>query len=233
MSQHEVTVLLVEDDFLNRRYTKKVLTETGYHVVEAKNGAEALRALQQHRIDVAILDINLGEKEMDGVNLGQYIAEVSGIPFLYLTAYETAEVIRRAVDTGPYSYLTKPLKKADLIAALEIVRIKSDDYEADLQDLMVREQEFNVQINVADIDFIESDGNYLKIHCGTKIYRYRSTIRQLYDTLPGKIFVQVHRAFMVNVLKIEKFNNRNIIIGNKVIPVSKNYWYELKEHYDN
>ena len=47
----EKTILLVEDDFLNRRFTKKILSENGYAVSEAKNSKEALEILQKESIN--------------------------------------------------------------------------------------------------------------------------------------------------------------------------------------
>src|SRR5690606_4183357 len=104
------TILLVEDNFLNRRLSKKVLTENNYRILEAKNAVEALEILKKESIDLAILDINLGENEKDGITLGGQIKEKFSVPFIYLTAYENPEIIKKAVSTTPYSYLTKPFK---------------------------------------------------------------------------------------------------------------------------
>ena len=114
------TILLVEDDFLNRRHSKKTLKENNYNVLEAKNASEALDILKKESVDLAILDIHLGENEIDGITLGQQINDKFSVPFFYLTAYDNAEVIGKAISTLPYSYLTKPFKNADLIASVEI-----------------------------------------------------------------------------------------------------------------
>ena len=53
------SILLVEDDFLNRRLSKKILMESGFEVFEAKNTSIALDLLKKESIDLAILDINL------------------------------------------------------------------------------------------------------------------------------------------------------------------------------
>lgn len=63
-------ILIVEDDFLNRRLTKKILQENSYQVLEAKNADEALAILNKELVDLAVLDINLGDGEMDGISLG-------------------------------------------------------------------------------------------------------------------------------------------------------------------
>ena len=69
------TILLVEDDFLNRRLYKKILLENEFTVFEAKNAGLAIDILKKEAIDLAILDINLGEGEMDGITTGELIVE--------------------------------------------------------------------------------------------------------------------------------------------------------------
>jgi DNA-binding LytR/AlgR family response regulator len=217
------TILLVEDDFLNRRLTKKALLENGYSVLEAKNTQEALEILKKEIVDLSILDINLRENEQDGIQLGQHINDRYAIPFIYLTAYDNSEIIEKAVSTSPYSYLTKPFKNADLIASVEIAIRQSAHLHKYKPSVLVKDEDFNVDLPIGEINYIESDGNYLLFYTDKKTYKSRSTIKQVLETLPESIFVQVHRAYVVNKNKIEKFNLKSLIIKNTEIPISKNY----------
>lgn len=217
-------VLLVEDDFLNRRLTKKVLQEHGYQVLEAKNAEEAMAILHKEVIDLTILDINLGDGEMDGISLGQLIQNKQKVPFIYLTAYENAKVISEAVATSPYSYLTKPFKNSDLIASIELAIIKSAKEEKPKPKILVKDGEYKVELPMEDINYIESDGNYLLFHTDKKIYKSRSTISQIMESLPTTKFVQTHRAFVVNKDKIEKYNAKSVVVKDVEIPLSKNYF---------
>lgn len=215
------TILLVEDNFLNRRFSKKVLTENGYLVFEAKNAKEAFEVLKKEMVDLAVLDINLGENEQDGISLGWHIQEKLNLPFIYLTAYENPEIIGRAVATSPYSYLTKPFKNVDLITSVEIAIRQS--VIKHIPKISVKDEDYNVALSVDEINYIVSDGNYLLFHTDKKVYKSRSTLKQLMETLPQNIFVQVHRAYVVNKTKIEKSSSKSIVIKGAVIPVSKNY----------
>lgn len=103
------SILIIEDDFLNRRLMKKLLTENGYRVFEAKNDREAYTLLNRLHFDLLILDINLGEGKQDGVSFAQKIKDIYHIPFIYVTAYETTDIVKRAIETKPHSYMTKPL----------------------------------------------------------------------------------------------------------------------------
>lgn len=221
------TILLVEDDFLNRRLSRRMLVENGYRVLESKNAREALEVIKKDAVDLVILDIHLGEEEQDGISLGASIKEKYGIPFIYLTAYESAEIINRAIATTPYSYLTKPFKNTDLITSVEIAIRQSAKENKYRPSLLVKDGDFHVELFLEEIDFIESEGNYLRFHTGKKVYKSRSTLKQVLESLPGSTFIQVHRAYVINKDKMEKFNSKNVVVKGTSIPVSKSYLNNL------
>lgn len=223
MNTKEKTILLVEDDFLNRRLSKKTLVENGYIVLEAKNAKETIEILQKEEVHVAVLDINLGENEQNGITLGQQIKDQYSIPFIYLTAYENPEIINEAILTSPYSYLTKPFKNIDLITSVEIAIKQSTLKTKQSPKILVKDQDYNVELSTDEINFIESDGNYILFHTDNKIYKTRSTIKKIMETLNNSVFIQVHRAYVVNKVKIQKFNSKSLVVKDAVIPVSKNY----------
>jgi len=223
------TILLVEDDFLNRRLSKKVLLENGYAVFEAKNAKEALDILLKEPITLVVLDINLGEDEQDGITLGQEIRDKYSVPFIYLTAYENPEIIGKAVSTSPYSYLTKPFKNSDLIASVEITIRQSSGIAKRQPFVIVKDGEYQVELEIDKINYIESEGNYLLFYTDEKVYKTRSTIKKILSELSDSIFIQTHRAYVVNKKKIEKFSNKSLIIRNASIPISENYLDKVKQ----
>ena len=223
------SILIVEDDFLNRRISKKVLAENGYEVFEAKNAKEALEILRKESLSLIVLDINLGENAQDGISLGQEIKEKYSIPFIYLTAYENPEIIEKAVATSPYSYLTKPFKNSDLIASAEIAIRQSSNIPKRKPFIYVKDGDYNVELPTENINYIESDGNYLLFYTDEKIYKCRSSIKNILNELSNSNFVQTHRAYIVNKNKIEKYTKKNVMIKNNLIPVSENYLEILKQ----
>jgi DNA-binding LytR/AlgR family response regulator len=220
-------ILIVEDNFLNRRLIKKYLVEKNYQVIEAKNAIEAKYFMKTEKVDLAILDINLGEEKENGISLAETINQDFAIPFIFLTAYENMDVIQKAISTRPYSYLTKPFKNIDLINSIEIALRKIHQHPKEKPHITVKDEDYNIKLSLDDILYIESDGNYLLFHTQLKNYKSRSTIKQILEILPAYQFVQTHRAFIVNKTKIEKYNIRSVIIHNKTIPVSKNFVHHL------
>lgn len=225
----EKSILIVEDDYLNRRLLKKILMENGYSILEAKNASEALEILKKEPVSFIILDINLGEDEQDGISLGQHIKDMWDIPFIYLTAYENPEIINKAISTAPYSYLSKPFRNSDLIAAIEIAIRQSLHLPKQKPYIYVKDYDYDVKLEQDRINYIESDGNYLLFHTDGKTYRTRSTIKSIVDKLTASDFIQTHRAYIVNKKKIEKFSNKYVIIGNSYIPLSDNYADRVKK----
>lgn len=214
------TILLVEDDFLNRRLTKKVLLENNCRVLEAKNSQEALGILKTENVTCAILDIHLGENEQNGISLGREISENFSVPFIYLTAYEHPEIIGQAVATSPYSYLTKPFKNSDLIASVEIAVRKFQNTEQQKPSLVVKDGEYSVSLLLEKINYIESHRNYLLFHTDEKTYKIRSTIKKIMEELPDTVFIQTHRAYIVNKSKIEKYTAKSVMINGIEVPVT-------------
>lgn len=225
------TILLVEDDFLNRRLSKKTLLGNGYHVLEAKNTREAFKILESEEVDLVILDINLGEDQEDGISLGRAIHVQNSIPFLYLTAYETEEVVKRAIATKPQAYITKPFKDIDFLAAVALAIRHFASLRQRRQSVVVKDDDYSIELPIDKIDYIESEGNYLLFYAVDRVYRRRSTIKQILELLPSTTFIQTHRAFVVNKTKVDKFNVKQLVVKNEIIPVSKNYIDNIRRIY--
>lgn len=227
-----IPILVVEDDFLNRRLIRQTLAACGYNVIDVKNAPEAMAALEKEEVSLLILDINLGTNQQDGISLGNYISEKYKLPFIYLTAYETTDIIQKAISTAPLSYLTKPFKSADLIASVEIALKNDKTKQQQSPYILAKDDEYNVKIPVDKIDYIECEGNYLFLHSNHKMYRCRSTIKQVLEKLPVSTFIQTHRAFIVNKEKIDMFSPKSLIVKGSAIPVSKSFIRNIQAVYE-
>lgn len=123
--------------------------------------------------------------------------------------------------TAPYSYLTKPFKDVDLITSIELA-IKQAGRKS-VPKILVKDGEYNVELAIDAINYVESDGNYQMFYTNDKVYKSRLTVKQVSELLPERMFVQVHRAYIVNKTKIEKFNLKTVVVNDKEIPLSKNF----------
>jgi DNA-binding NtrC family response regulator len=110
-------ILLVEDEPILRVTLANDLTEAGFDVVSARDGAEGLARIQEQAFDVAVLDLKL--PQVDGLSLlGTFrTAQPHGIAVM-MTAYGTVEAAVAAMKSGAADFLVKPFPSEDLAALL-------------------------------------------------------------------------------------------------------------------
>lgn len=112
------TVLVVEDEPRMRNILRLLLTGEGYGVLEASSGAEAIRLAFEHEPALVLLD--LGLPDMDGVDVAARIRESSAVPIVALTVRSEEEDVVAALDRGANDFLTKPFRERELFARLRV-----------------------------------------------------------------------------------------------------------------
>lgn len=223
MTNANLKILVVEDEYITQKTICNYLTEIGYQVIgTAMNADDAVAILNSKEVDFALLDITI-QGEKNGIWLAEHIKENFSIPHLFLTAYADTETITNALKTEPLGYLVKPFQKHDLFTAIEIAILNfSKTNTSKDQHIIVKHQEVYKKINLADVLFFESNKNYLLIYCKNENYRYRTTINEFIKQLPNQ-FTQTHKGFIVNTEKIDSFSNSLINIDDFKIPISKTF----------
>ena len=114
-----VRVVIAEDEAIIRLDLKEILQEQGYEVVgETGRGDEAIALVNEHKPDLAILDIRM--PGVDGLAAARDIAGERKAAVLILTAYSQRDLIEEARDAGALAYLVKPFQASELIPAIEV-----------------------------------------------------------------------------------------------------------------
>ncbi len=116
-TQEPVRIVVAEDEALIRMDLVEMLGEAGYLVIaQASDGAQAIELVQEHKPDLAILDVKM--PILDGITAAEEI--ISTCPVLMLTAFSQRELVERARDAGVMAYVLKPFTINDLVPAIEI-----------------------------------------------------------------------------------------------------------------
>ncbi|MCC5944368.1 MAG: response regulator [Bernardetiaceae bacterium] len=126
IQEKKMQVLVVEDDFINALIFRKFL-EKNFEITEAKNGIEALAAVQKTHFDVILLDINLGEDVMDGVEVMRrirlhYENKKKTPKLIAVTSYALPAEEEKFLRAGFDAYYIKPIDQQDLINAINSFR---------------------------------------------------------------------------------------------------------------
>lgn len=112
------TILVVEDDAENRAAMVKVLEGAEYQVLETDNGQQALDIINAENVDLLVTDLRL--PVMDGVELLKRAKTIEqDIEVIMITGHGTVEVAVEAIKEGAYDFITKPVRKAQLLRAVE------------------------------------------------------------------------------------------------------------------
>ena len=116
-TQSRVRIVVAEDEALIRMDLVEMLGEAGYEVIaQASDGAQAIELVQEHKPDLAILDVKM--PILDGISAAEEIIAIC--PVLMLTAFSQRELVDRARDAGVMAYVLKPFTINDLVPAIEI-----------------------------------------------------------------------------------------------------------------
>lgn len=129
-------ILIVEDQGTMRRNLALLLEMEGYAVVAAENGRVGVEAARRERPDVILCDVMM--PEMDGYAVLQTLREdpdFATTPFLFLTAKGEKSDVRVGMNFGADDYLTKPVVRDDLLAAIEARLSRLEAHEEHFRDL--------------------------------------------------------------------------------------------------
>ncbi|HEV7765180.1 MAG TPA: response regulator [Thermoanaerobaculia bacterium] len=109
------TVLVVEDNLLNRELTNAVLKSAGYHVLVAKDGAEALMLIGREHVDLMLLDIDL--PFIDGHKVLEALHEQNiHVPAIFVSGLPGDDPEVKAFEIGAADFIRKPVKNSVLLA---------------------------------------------------------------------------------------------------------------------
>ncbi|MBL7881926.1 MAG: response regulator transcription factor, partial [Chryseobacterium gambrini] len=180
---------------------------------------EALEKFKSFSPDIILMDINI-----DGIDKGIDLAEKrnKNAKIIFITAQNDEKTVEKAIKVKPETYLTKPVKKVDILAAIRIVLLKkSSDY------IILKDGYENIKILKSDIIFIKSDKNYIDIHTVSKKYTFRISLENFAEILNDTNFQRVHRCYIINIKKAVKKTRLSVFVENYEIPLSRNIIFDL------
>jgi two-component system KDP operon response regulator KdpE len=115
MKANAIRILVVDDEAPIQRILRRNLSVSGYEVLIAENGEDALDMVQQYKPDLILLDLGL-PGDVDGLNVCQQVREWTQTPIIVLSARTEEAHKVKALDLGADDYLTKPFSNGELQA---------------------------------------------------------------------------------------------------------------------
>lgn len=210
-------VLIADDEAPIRRGIRRVMSCIPEVEVagECGSGRETVETIRSQHPDILLLDVQM--PDCSGIEVVRQIGAERMPSTIFVTAYDEYAVA--AFELNAVDYLLKPFTDERLVAAVGRARTRlRSEHCAELltgklqalltperparHTLVVRNGERFDLVPLDSVDWIESAGNYVKLHCGERSHLMAETLTALEGRLDTGSFARVHRRKIVNVSKI-------------------------------
>lgn len=240
-------ILIVEDEHLIANDIQGLLTDWGYEVVGcASRAAQALEYFDKYSPDLVLLDIHLGE-ETDGVDLAHKFNTIRKAPLIFLTAQADFRTIERVKMVEPSAYLLKPFDERHLHISLELamsnfsqkgtpqyltqkepvfaheVKLGADVILKQDDAIFIKQNYRFIKFRIDDLVYIEADHNHTYLVMKQQKYIVRMPLALVIERLADASLVRVHRSYAINRRFVEAFDDTQIVVNNKEIPLTAVY----------
>jgi two-component system LytT family response regulator len=239
------SVIVVDDEAPARGLVREFLAEHADMklVAECANGFEAVKAANALNPDLIILDVQM--PKLDGFEVLDLLgAETRSV--IFTTAFDSYAL--RAFNVHAIDYLLKPfsaerfaealvlartrLGKSEPVPARELLETRRDG--APLDRLLIRDRSNVHVIPIDQVDFVESQDDYVSIRAAGKSYLKEQTISDLERQLPPQGFVRIHRRYLLNIARLakielsEKDSRIAILLDKTQLPISRSGYAKLR-----
>ncbi|MGS2763265.1 LytR/AlgR family response regulator transcription factor [Sinomicrobium sp. M5D2P9] len=224
----KMNCIIVDDSNIQRMAVAKLIkNNTSLQLIaEYGNAIEAKNGLKLKKIDLIFLDI-----EMPIITGFDLLESLQDPPQVILITGK-AEYALRAFDYDVTDYLHKPIsaerfeiavKRALEKHKLKTVAREDDDY------IFVKSNLKKHKIFLNEIKWIEALGDYVKLITEEEGIIVLSTMKSFEQELPEERFMRIHKSFIINLDKVDRYNSRVVEVSGTKLPLSRNRKAKLAE----
>ena len=189
-------------------------------VAEYSNALDTRKGLEKHQVDLIFLDIEMpdltGFELVDTLEYKPQIIVVTGKTEYAFKAfsYDATDYLHKPITTERFNIAVNK--------ALEHQKLKLDIFDDEGEHMMIKSELKKHKVYIKDIKWVEALGDYIKLVTENDTFVILSTMKDFDKRLPEDKFLRIHKSYIVNLDKIEKYSSRTVEIGNSKIPLSRN-----------
>lgn len=196
-------------------------------VAEYNNAIEAKMGFATTEIDLIFLDIEM--PILSGFDL---LDDLSTKPQVIFVTGKTKYAFK-AFDYNAVDYLRKPISKERFLNAVHRAitnyKLKKDEGFDDEDFIFVKSNLKKRKVFLNDLRYIEALGDYVKLVTEHDALVVLSTMKAFETLLPTERFLRIHKSYIVNLDKVERYNSKVIELDNEQLPLSRNRKTDLVE----
>ncbi|PHN01319.1 LytR/AlgR family response regulator transcription factor [Flavilitoribacter nigricans] len=212
--------IIIDDEHLAVRVLEKYVKLNPLLQLTASftDPLEAFAYLQQHEVDLILLDINM--PELSGLALIRSLARPPKV--IFTTAYPEYAV--EGFEVEAVDYLVKPIAPGRFLKAVEKAhRTQNQPAHAteETRHLLVKADRKLYRLPLDELLYLQAYGDYVKIVCSDKVITPKEKLSNLEKMLPDQSFLRVHRSYIIALDKVEYMEGNLVFINRQSIPVAQ------------
>jgi DNA-binding LytR/AlgR family response regulator len=217
--------IAIDDEPIALDVIRSLVTKISFVQLEQyfTNAFEAIDYLKQHPVDLIFLDIKM--PDISGIEM---LHALSNPPMvIFTTAYSEHAV--QSFELNAIDYLLKPFSQARFLKACNKaqeqfeLRSRSVNPVAPLTHIFIKSGHDQVRIDLNDILYIESNGNYMEFIMPDRKILSRLTMKEVEELLPSSSFVRIHRSYIVAKQQVNKIEKNAVWIRKTELPIGPGY----------
>ena len=224
-------VAIVDDELEMRQimtdYVKRFGEEAGIDLetVTFESGEQFLKDYKMI-YDIIIFDIDM--PGINGIDTARKLRETdSNVTIIFVT--NIAQYAINGYEVDAVDYILKPVSYYDFSMKFHRTVAKAAQKKEHI--IKVETAEGTRKLRLPALVYVEVLSHYLYFHTTKRDYRSRGNISDVEKELEKYNFVRIHRSYIVNLRYVNKVLSKEVTVGDKVLPVSRNYKEKLKEKY--
>jgi two-component system LytT family response regulator len=218
----KLNCVVVDDSSIQRTIIAKLVNNhPGLHLIgDFSNAIEAKSCISLNNIDLIFLDI-----EMPVINGFDFLDGLKSKPqIIFITS--KAEYALKAFDYDATDYLQKPIAvdrfNSSVKRAIDMHLLRKEVKEEEGEHIFIKSNLKKLKIFTAKIKWIEAFGDYVRVVTEDDSNLVLSTMKSFENDLSKDKFIRVHKSYIINIDKVERFNSKFAEIGITKIPLSRN-----------
>ena len=211
--------IIIDDEAMSQAVVQSLCQHIdGISIVKTfSTAAEAISFLRTESVDLIFLDV-----EMPGMSGLDLLSAIPNLPQVIITSSKSDYALE-AIGFHVTDYLQKPILLPRFVKAVERARqLHKEPMPTSTEEIYVRADGRLIRLLLNDINYVEGLGDYVIFHTvkKEKIIAH-STMKNIEDKISPSRFVRVHRSFIINLSKIVDIQDQNLVIQDRVIPISR------------
>ncbi|RAR75458.1 LytR/AlgR family response regulator transcription factor [Flavobacterium aciduliphilum] len=217
----KLNCIVVDDSTIQRAVLVKLINNHSFLNLlgDFENPIEAKNCIETALIDIMFLDI-----EMPIISGFDFIDSLKIKPQIIITSSK-ADYALKAFEYNVTDYIQKPINvnrfNVAIKKAIELYNFRRENNEEDGEFIFIKSNLKKLKVYLNKIKWIEAYGDYVKVVTEDETNLVLSTMKAFENELPNKKFIRVHKSYIINIEKVERYSSKSAEIGVFNIPLSR------------